>query len=74
MITYPNLNGNSGVNAYECGGDYIKIQFNNMSQYLYTYASAGSFNIEQMKTFAQQGRGLNSFIMKVVKDKYTLRQ
>ena len=49
----------------------ITVGFNDGSQYLYTDASAGTSNIEQMKNLAQRGEGLNSFIMKHVRKGYT---
>ena len=70
MTIYNNLNRTSGVFAYEYGADYIRVQFSTGAMYLYTYQSAGSFNIEQMKILAQRGYGLNSFINRVVKRLY----
>jgi hypothetical protein len=70
MERYKNLGGNSAVVAYEIGNDSIKVQFNDGSLYLYNYASAGSSNIEQMKSLAIAGSGLNSFIGRVVKKGY----
>ncbi|HEY9629439.1 MAG TPA: hypothetical protein V6C84_19230 [Coleofasciculaceae cyanobacterium] len=62
MERYRNIDGDSGVNAYEIGADFIRIQFSTGATYLYTYSSAGLANIEQMKILAQKGNGLNSFI------------
>lgn len=70
MKKYANLNGSSGVDAYEYGSDYIRVQFTTGAVYTYSYASAGSENIETMKVLADSGRGLNSFINKYVKFKY----
>jgi hypothetical protein len=70
MERYKNLNGVSGVAAYEIGDDFIKVQFSDGSLYLYNYQSAGSNSIEQMKQLAIAGRGLNSFIGRVVKKGY----
>ncbi len=70
MELYKNLGGDSGVVAYEIGDDSIKVQFSDGSLYLYNYQSAGSHNIEQMKGLAIAGRGLNSFISRVVKKGY----
>lgn len=68
MERYKNVGGDSGVTGYEIDSDYIRVQFSDGSVYLYTYASAGSQNIEQMKKLAVAGDGLNSFIMKYVKN------
>ncbi len=73
MTHYKNLGGDSGVAAYEIGTDFIKVEFNDRSVYLYTYQSAGSSNIEQMKDLAIAGMGLNSFINKHVKYNYASR-
>ena len=70
MEQYKNLGGDSGVLAFEIGGDSIKVQFRDSSIYLYTNQSAGSQNIEQMKTLAIRGEGLNSFINRVVRKSY----
>ena len=73
MEKYKNLNGQSGVKSYETGSDFIIIEFRNDSRYLYTYESAGSKDIELMKSHAILGYGLNTFINKYVKDKYARR-
>ena len=70
MQLYANTTGQSGVYAYEIGGDNIHVKFKDDSTYVYTYASAGSSNIEQMKSLAINGSGLNSFINSYVKHKY----
>lgn len=62
MERYKNLGGNSGVSAYEIGAESITVQFTSGAVYLYTYKSAGSSNIEKMKSLAVAGQGLNSFI------------
>jgi len=69
MERYKNVGGDSGVTGFEIGKDFIKVWFNN-NWYLYTYASAGSDNIEQMKKLAVAGNGLNSFINKYVRNDY----
>ena len=72
MERYKNLNGDSGVTNFEIGTDWIKVWFNKW--YLYTYASAGSSNIEEMKKLAVAGRGLNSFIKKNVNKSYASKE
>lgn len=62
MERYKNLDGDSGVVLYEIGVDSIWVVFANSSRYLYTYAKTGARNVDQMKQFAVNGRGLNSFI------------
>ena len=70
MERYSNLGGDSGVVAYEIGNNSITVEFSDGKRYLYTYQSAGSDNIEQMKALAAAGRGLNSFINTNVKKRY----
>ena len=74
MERYKNVGGDSGVTGYEIGSDYIRVQFSDGSVYLYTYASAGSNNIEQMKKLAIAGNGLNSFINRNVRKSYERKE
>ena len=73
MKIYRNLGGNSSVQAYQdgkgrrvrayrAGKDSIRVKFTNGDIYLYTYGSAGEYNVEMMKLLARAGIGLNSFI------------
>ena len=73
MQRYGNLGGDSGVAAFEIGDDSIKVQFSTGAVYLYTYQSAGSHNIEEMKRLALAGKGLNSFINRQVRKAYAAR-
>lgn len=73
METYKNLSGVSGVVGYEIGQAEIKVQFRDRATYLYTYQSAGPGNVEHMKQLAETGRGLNSFIGRVVKNDYATK-
>lgn len=73
MQIYKNLGGNSNIHSFEVGVDYIDVQFNAGAIYRYSYKSAGSNHIEQMKTLAEQGCGLNSYINCNVRKKYECR-
>jgi len=73
MERYRNFGGDSGVYAFEIGADSIKVQFSDGAIYLYNYASAGSYNIEQMKNLARRGDGLNSFINTTVRKGYAAK-
>lgn len=78
MEPYANNSGHSGVAGYLTGADSIIVEFqptkySNITFYKYTYASAGSAIIEQMKILAQQGLGLHTFINKVVKQNYAAK-
>ena len=72
MARYGNLSRGSGIIAYEIGDNSITVEFEKgkVRNYLYTYASAGIDNIEQMKVLAIAGQGLNSFIDRVVRNHY----
>lgn len=74
METYKNLGGDSNVSSFEIGNDYIKVEFNDRAIYVYTYASAGNHNIEEMKDLATNGEGLNSFINRYVRKKYASKR
>lgn len=70
MVRYKNLGGESGVFAYENGENQITVQFTDGSVYLYTSRSTSASNIAHMQSLAVAGRGLNSFISKIVKKGY----
>lgn len=52
------------------GADFIDVQFRGGDVYRYTYASAGEWNVENMKTCAYNGFGLNGYIMRNCKYGY----
>jgi hypothetical protein len=70
MLPYQNLQGNSGVAAYETGPSYIRVRFTHGRTYEYDYASTGQFHVERMKALAASGQGLATFISKFVKTNY----
>lgn len=76
MPLYKNIDGDSGILSYECGPDWIEVEFESgrFRFYLYTYASAGSANVDKMKQLADMGDGLNSFIMHNVKTRYASKR
>ena len=74
MEIYQDRDGDSGVAAYENGENFIRVKFKDGSIYRYTFASAGQSNIEQMKSLAVAGDGLNSFINKFVRKSYERRE
>ena len=64
---YKNLDGDSGVDSFEIGGDYIDVKFRDPSRsgalrYKYSYSRPGATYVERMKVLARQGSGLNSYI------------
>ena len=46
------------------------VFFGTAKTYRYSYASAGEHHVEQMKVLAQNGCGLNSYIMRNVRFSY----
>ncbi len=70
METYANRSGQSGVRFYEIGESHIDVTFSDGKSYRYTYRSASSTNVEEMKRLAKAGLGLNSFITRRVKKNY----
>lgn len=73
MTRYKNLGGNSNVRSFETTGNSITVQFNDGGTYLYNYSSTGARDIEHMKSLANQGVGLNSFISRSVKKRYAAK-
>jgi hypothetical protein len=67
---YRNLSGESGVVAYENHARSIVVQFQDGTKYEYTERSAGAETVELMKQLAAHGRGLSTFISRVVRDSY----
>jgi hypothetical protein len=57
MQKYKDWDHDSNILAYEIGDDFIQVLFRNGSfrLYTYTYTSAGSIAIEEMKRLACQG-------------------
>jgi hypothetical protein len=62
MERYRNLSGDSGVDAYELGDDFIKVRFKPGVVYWYTAASIGARHLAVLKRLAQRGRGLGTYI------------
>ncbi|MFD3227045.1 hypothetical protein [Rahnella aceris] len=70
MDQYANLGGDSGVVSYLITGDSILVEFKGGWKYLYNSVKPGTGTVEQMKELARQGRGLNSFISRMVKGNF----
>ncbi len=70
MRKYQNKLERSGVDYFECGTDYIVVQFMNDTKYLYNYIRPGKTHVEKMKKLATQGLGLSTYISQHVKDKF----
>ncbi|HHH0073582.1 TPA: hypothetical protein ACPZMC_002682 [Yersinia enterocolitica] len=70
MGRYANLGGDSGVVAFEITADSITVEFRDGWKYVYDNTNPGAAVVTQMKTLAQSGRGLNSYISRVVKKNF----
>lgn len=73
MTPYADTDRDSGVEAFRYTEESIVVKFKSGTSpyYEYTYASAGSSNVEQMKVLAESGDGLNSFINREVRKRYS---
>ena len=71
MQQYKNIGGDSGVESYMIGEDYIDVKFiNTLKIYRYSYGKAGKHHVDQMKILAINGKGLNSYINRYVRKMY----
>ena len=70
MPQYRNLDGNSGVDAYEIGTDFIDVRFRAGGTYRYDHTSPGALHVERMKELAIDGRGLSTYISRHVRKAY----
>ena len=70
MKKYENLSGESGVIGYEIEQGSITVYFRDGSIYSYTNTIPGPEDVIEMQRLAESGRGLNSFISRVVKKNY----
>ena len=63
MRPYLNLSGQSGVQGYDLGSDFIDVRFHDRDKpYRYSFRGVGQVNVERMKKLAMAGRGLSTFI------------
>ncbi|MHB1205033.1 MAG: hypothetical protein ACYCZX_05665 [Rhodospirillaceae bacterium] len=70
MERYANLSGDSGVEAFEISADSIRIRFRHGETYVYNARAPGSREVEHMKKLARAGKGLSSYIARVVKTRF----
>lgn len=70
MQQYKDINGDSGVAAYEIGPGSITVQFSKGGTYLYDYSKPGAAHVTEMQRLAQAGNGLNTYINKFVRKDY----
>ena len=62
MERYDNFSGDSGVEAYEIGDDFIKVRFRQGVVYWYTESSVGAAHVAVLKRLARRGQGLGTYI------------
>ncbi|QGZ42473.1 hypothetical protein IP92_03189 [Pseudoduganella flava] len=74
MKRYRNLEGHSGVLAYDIRPDAIAVKFVGGDVYEYTYAVTGRERVERMKALATAGRGLSTYISQHVREDYERKQ
>lgn len=71
MEKYRNSGGDSGVDSFEIGNDYIKVKFiGTFKTYRWSHIRAGKNHVDKMKVLALRGSGLNAYINSNVKFKY----
>jgi len=71
MKPYANRGGNSNVESYEIGNDFIAVKFKRtLKIYVYSYSTAGAQNVDRAKQLAENGSGLNSHIMLNMKNDF----
>ena len=71
---YRNLCGDSGVTYYAIGPDFIAVQFQDPTVYVYDHTRPGRAHVEQMKTCADGGRGLGTYISQHVRKAFSRKQ
>ena len=71
MKAYDNLGGNSGVVAYDYDSEVIKVQFDDGWIYEYEASTIGAADFQQMISLADSGHGLNSYINRYIRKRFT---
>lgn len=62
MKVYKDINGDSGISAFDYGDDWIKVKFKHGGAYEYRVSKVGAEHISIMKRLANSGDGLNAYI------------
>lgn len=71
FVRYKNVDGDSNVESYEIGLEYIAVKFYGTQKiYVYSYRKAGKNHVETMKGLAVSGNGLNSYINRNCRNLY----
>lgn len=69
MQSYQNA-GNSGVQLFEVGSDFIILEYGDSTRYLYNYIRPGKHHVQSMIKLAENGSGLATYINKYVRENY----
>lgn len=73
MEPYRDWDNDSGVRGFEICEGHIDVQFKSGAVYRYTSSSVGQANLDRMGGLARAGEGLNSFINRVVRNRYSAK-
>ena len=75
MQEYANTGGDSGILSYKIGENYIVVEFEfgDTRFYSYTYQSTGKARVDVMKSLAEAGEELNTYINKEIRKDYYKR-
>jgi len=73
MEKYRNVSGVSNVAEYKISMGSIVVKFKDGTAYLYTADVTGAALVAEMQRRASIGKGLNTYIKTVVKDKHARR-
>ena len=68
---YADIGSDSGIDSYAYGEDFVQIKFKTGEVFEYTTKSAGSANIKKLIKLAEAGDGLNTFLSRNVRKKYS---
>ena len=74
LKSYLNLNGNSGIRKYDIGQDWIRLQFQSPTIYVYDYQRPGKDHVDRMKVLALSGRGLDTYVSQDVRGAYSRKE
>ncbi len=69
MQRYQNA-GNSGVQLFEAGSEFIILEFRDATRYLYNYIRPGRQHVHAMMKLAEKGIGLATYVNKHIRDNY----
>ena len=70
---YANRSGQSGVAAYATGRDGILVEFNDGKLYFYSLEVPGQRHVERMKSLAEAGAGLSTYISRHIGRRFAAR-